>query len=196
MSNVGVCISVIFLLKREVDATQTQTTPNRPLAPIIPLCLCDTGSNTCKTVASITWQDDWWANLLREEEIKTERLRRSESWVTESQSGKKNSGLSLRCSPYKVQRDTHTLQLLCVIVSFFISLRLAVGTASSNAKFPPSFESLLSLILPFTVPLIQLDCADDIFHFPQTCIFHVGFTVCVKTQHNSPDNKVMHLFWN
>lgn len=146
MSNVGVCISVIFLLKREVDATQTQTTPNRPLAPIIPLCLCDTGSNTCRTVASITWQDDWWANLLREEEIKTERLRRSESWVTESQSGKKNSGLSLRCSPYKVQRDTHTLQLLCVIVSFFISLRLAVGTASSNAKFPPSFESLLSLV--------------------------------------------------
>ena len=60
----------------------------------------------------------------------------------------------------------------------------------------PSSESLHSLILPFTVPLIQLDCADDIFHFPQTCIFHVGFTVCVKTQHNSPDNKVMHLFWN
>lgn len=110
------------------------TTPKRPLAPIIPLCLCDTASDTCRTVASITWQNDWWANLLREKQIKTERLRSSESWVTESQSGKKNSGLSLHCSPYKVQGDTHTLQLLCVIVSFFSSLRLAVVTSSSSCK--------------------------------------------------------------
>lgn len=40
-------------LKKEVNATQTETAAKRAVALIIPLCVSDNGSNTYRTEASI-----------------------------------------------------------------------------------------------------------------------------------------------